>query len=72
MSSSGLVPAASSKREENVYGPSYRPLASLMVPAPSLRFPFQVASDLRMGIDASYPSCSSSVSLPAGRFTPAL
>src|ERR1700677_2373113 len=50
MSSSGLVPLPSSKRDENEYGPSKAPLASFTVPLPSFKAPSHVASALRVGI----------------------
>src|SRR5436309_9392055 len=50
MSSSGLVPFPSSKRDENEYGPSNAPLPSFIVPLPSLRVPSHTADPVRVAI----------------------
>src|SRR5690606_4909778 len=50
MSSSGLVPTPSSKREPKEYDPSTAPLAVARVPLPLLRSPRHSASAVRTGI----------------------
>src|SRR5213078_4262291 len=68
MSSSGLVPFPSSKRDEKEYGPSNAPLPSFIVPLPCLRVPSQTADPVRVAIalpplfvdrDAGNPACNS-------------
>src|SRR5262245_2771685 len=51
MSSSGLEPGPSSKRELNEDGPWKAPEASTIVPEPSFRFPCQRADEVRVGMN---------------------
>ena len=62
ISSSGLVPVPSSKRDENEYWPSKAPLPRRMVPLPSRSPPCQRAVAVRAGM-----SC-----LPRSSMEPAL
>src|SRR5262249_29429628 len=50
MSSSGFVPLASSKRDENEYGPSKAPLPSFIVPLPCFKVPSHTADPVRVAI----------------------
>src|SRR5437867_7500292 len=50
MSSSGLVPVPSSKRDVNEYAPSKAPLPSFIFPFPSRKLPSQTALAVRAGI----------------------
>src|SRR5262245_44007321 len=50
ISSSGLVPFPSSKRDENEYGPSNAPLPSFIVPLPSLSVPSHTADPVLIAI----------------------
>src|SRR5215813_8752793 len=50
MSSSGLVPFPSSKRDEKEYGPSNAPLPSFIVPLPCFRVPSHTADPVRVAI----------------------
>src|SRR5947209_8333883 len=65
MSSSGLVPTPSSKREENEYWPSKAPPPSRIEPFPSFRPPSQRASDVRAGMIR--PPRGRLLSRPSGR-----
>src|SRR5213594_2341919 len=56
MSSSGLVPFPSSKRDENEYGPSNAPLPSFMFPLPCLSVPSHTAVPVRVAMILS-PLC---------------
>ena len=55
ISSSGLVPEPSSKRELNEYGPLNAPLPSSTVPLPSTIGPSQTAVALRVGMNQPPP-----------------
>src|SRR5262249_25614297 len=50
ISSSGLVPFPSSKRDEKEYGPSNASLPSFIVPLPSLRVPSHIANPVLVAI----------------------
>src|SRR5882672_2319127 len=50
ISSSGLVPTPSSKRDEKEYEPSNAPLPSLIFPLPCCKLPSQTALAVRAGI----------------------
>src|SRR5258706_4317663 len=59
ISSSGLVPPASSNRDANEYLPSNAPLPSFTRPLPSRRLPFHSASDFRIAIGGCYRNTGS-------------
>src|SRR5215472_1816466 len=66
ISSSGLVPFPSSKRDEKEYGPSNAPLPSFIVPLPCLSVPSQTADPVLVAIVLS-PLVAVSVTIRAGR-----
>jgi hypothetical protein len=53
INSSGFVPGPVAKRDAQVYGPSYAPLPTRMLPEPSFNVPFHSADDVRTAMLSS-------------------